>query len=65
MTDPPICPACGTPIAQGRGGGLCPACLLHAAMGACDSLPHPVASVVGASRKSKACGLMEAPPHQQ
>jgi len=35
MTDTPTCPACGTPIAQGRGGEMCPACLLHAAMADC------------------------------
>ena len=40
MTDPSTCPACGNPLAQGRGGELCPACLLRAAMGS-DSLPPP------------------------
>jgi len=33
MKDPSTCPACGAPLAAGRGGDLCPACLLRAAMG--------------------------------
>ena len=42
MTDPPTCPACGALLAQGRGGDLCPACLLHAAMG--TEAPPPLDS---------------------
>ena len=49
MTDPPTCPACGAPLAQGRSGEMCPACLLHAAMGADlpDQSASPGAGVVG------------------
>ncbi|MCX6878294.1 MAG: hypothetical protein NTW21_31450 [Verrucomicrobia bacterium] len=33
MTDPSICPACGTPLAQGRSGDMCPACMSPAQAG--------------------------------
>ena len=50
MTDPPTCPACGATLAPGRGGDLCPACLLGAAMRG-DTLPDqpaaPGANVAG------------------
>lgn len=33
MTDSPNCQACGTPLARGRSGDMCPTCLLRVAMG--------------------------------
>ncbi|MCX6872834.1 MAG: tetratricopeptide repeat protein [Verrucomicrobia bacterium] len=40
MMDPSTCPVCGTPLAQGSRSGMCPTCLLQAAMGG-DSTLHP------------------------
>ena len=48
MKDSSTCPACGAPLAAGRGGNLCPACLLRAAMGEDEPNQHaaPVAGAV-------------------
>jgi hypothetical protein len=34
MKNPSTCPVCGAPLAKGSHGGICPSCLLQAAMGA-------------------------------
>ena len=39
MTKPTTCPVCGASLARGNRGGMCPACLLQAAMGG-DSTLH-------------------------
>lgn len=41
----PTCPVCGTTLSQGKEGGICPACLLRAALGE-DSMRHPESSAL-------------------
>jgi serine/threonine protein kinase/WD40 repeat protein len=53
MNNSPTCPECGTPLAQGNRSGMCPACLLQAAMGG-DSTLHQVPGEGGAAQSPPA-----------
>lgn len=53
MKESPTCPVCGAPLAQGSRSGMCPACLLRAAMGG-DSTLHQVPEEGGAAQSPPA-----------
>ena len=50
MKDPSTCPVCGAPLAQGGRSGMCPTCLLRAAMGG-DSLQDPASGADGVAQE--------------
>ena len=49
MTNSSTCLACGAPLAQGNRSGMCPACLLQAAMRG-NSTRHQAPGEAGAAR---------------